>query len=76
MGKSLVALSQEGESLDGFALPGAEWRLCKKWAAEKKWCKIQEENVPEPLDKILVAKSTFEGTFYFSQALKVVDIPH
>ena len=35
--KSPVALSQEGASLDGFALPGAGWRLCKKWAAEKKW---------------------------------------
>ena len=30
VGKSLVALSQEGVSLDGFALLGAEWRLCKK----------------------------------------------
>jgi hypothetical protein len=25
---------------------------------------------------ILLANSTFEGTFYFSQAPKVVDIPH
>ena len=35
--KSLVALSQEGVSLDGSALPGAECRLCKKKATEKKW---------------------------------------
>ncbi|HKF36721.1 MAG TPA: hypothetical protein VKB35_07435, partial [Ktedonobacteraceae bacterium] len=32
--------------------------------------------IGSPCFRILVAKSPFEGTFYFSQARKGVDIPH